>query len=118
MAGTIKDVKDYRSYYKEYFNIDFGKEFDVHHIDCNRDNNDIKNLLLLPKKLHVTYHTLKNEIALLEVPKKITGNKVSNSNIAIASFLEFFNVLDECNKWFDYKSYMLGEIPNIHNIKI
>ena len=94
MAKKTKNVKDYRRYYKEYFNIDFGKEFDVHHIDCDRNNNDIKNLLLIPKKLHLTYHTLKNEIEPLEVPKKIAGNKVSNSNIAIALFLEFFDVLN------------------------
>ena len=38
---------DYRQYYKDYYNIDF-----------DRSNNDINNLLLLPKPLHAKYHKL------------------------------------------------------------
>lgn len=49
---------DYRQYYKDYYNIDFGSEYEVHHIDFDRSNNDINNLLLLPKPLHAKYHKL------------------------------------------------------------
>ena len=49
---------DYRQYYKDHYNIDFGSEYDVHHIDFDRSNNDINNLLLLPKPLHAKYHKL------------------------------------------------------------
>lgn len=41
---------NYRKYYKDYYGIDFGKEFDIHHIDINRENNEINNLILLPKR--------------------------------------------------------------------
>lgn len=47
---------NYRKYYKDYYGIDFGKEFDIYHIDINRENNEINNLILLPKRLHLKYH--------------------------------------------------------------
>lgn len=47
---------DYRQYYKDYFGIDFDESYDIHHIDFDRKNNDISNLLLLPSKLHHQYH--------------------------------------------------------------
>ena len=47
---------NYRQYYKEYYNIDFGKEYAIHHIDQNRDNNNIHNLILLPRTLHSRFH--------------------------------------------------------------
>ena len=36
------------------------KEFAVHHINHNREDNRVNNLMLLPKKLHSRYHTLLN----------------------------------------------------------
>jgi hypothetical protein len=36
------------------------KEFAVHHINHNREDNRVNNLILLPKKLHSKYHTLLN----------------------------------------------------------
>lgn len=47
---------NYRMKYKKFYNVDFGSELEVHHIDENRDNNDIDNLILLPQKLHNLYH--------------------------------------------------------------
>lgn len=49
---------NYRQYYKDYFKIDFDEDYDIHHIDFDRKNNDISNLILLPSKLHHKYHFL------------------------------------------------------------
>lgn len=51
---------NYRKYYKEYYGIDFGPEYHIHHMDFDKSNNDISNLLLLPGKLHSRYHFLLN----------------------------------------------------------
>ena len=48
---------NYRQFYKDYYGIDFGTGFEVHHINLNRDCNEIWNLLLLPKDLHMEYHS-------------------------------------------------------------
>lgn len=52
---------NYRKKYKDYFKIQISQEYDIHHIDFNHENNDIENLLLLPKKLHQRLHKVKNE---------------------------------------------------------
>lgn len=63
----ISKMKNYREKYKRYYEIDFCSDYVIHHIDENRENNDIKNLLLLPRDLHSKYHTYK-EAFLRTVP--------------------------------------------------
>lgn len=31
-------MANYRQMYKQYYGIDFGREYHVHHIDCNHEN--------------------------------------------------------------------------------
>ena len=47
---------NYRKAYKQRYRIDFGSDYDIHHIDMNRENNNIQNLILLPKELHQRLH--------------------------------------------------------------
>ena len=50
-------MKDYRKLYADYYGISWDPaKFEVHHIDGNRQNNDIDNLILLPKELHQRLH--------------------------------------------------------------
>lgn len=52
-------MKDYRKIYADYYGIKWdSKLFEIHHIDRNRENNDVHNLVLLPKKLHKEYHRI------------------------------------------------------------
>lgn len=48
---------NYRQLYKEHYHIEFGRDMVVHHIDFDRTNNSIDNLLLMPRWLHSKYHT-------------------------------------------------------------
>lgn len=54
--GRKRTSFDYRQLYKDYYGIQFGNDMVVHHIDFDRSNNDIANLLLLPNRLHSQYH--------------------------------------------------------------
>ena len=47
---------DYRLKYKKHHNINLCKDIDVHHIDWNKNNNDINNLIAVPKMVHVVIH--------------------------------------------------------------
>ena len=47
---------NYRKFYKETTGVEIPKGFDVHHIDGYRNNNDISNLVAIPKKIHNLYH--------------------------------------------------------------
>ena len=54
--GRKKSAKNYRQFYKDYYGIEFGTDMVIHHIDFDRTNNDIDNLLLMPAELHGKYH--------------------------------------------------------------
>ena len=48
---------NYRKFYADYYGINWDhKRFQVHHIDGNRQNNSIENLVLLPTELHQLFH--------------------------------------------------------------
>lgn len=47
---------NYRRLYERHYGIKIPPEYDVHHIDFNRANNSIENLLLIPKELHQRLH--------------------------------------------------------------
>ncbi len=53
---------NYRKLYEKHYNLKIPKNWEIHHIDANRNNNDINNLIMLPKKLHKALH---NHIGLL-----------------------------------------------------
>lgn len=113
---------NYRQLYKERYSIDFGGDYDIHHIDFNHSNNDISNLLLLPHDLHVKYHNLVNYYSNSKqkiISPLITGNEV-NANTYLMDLLEdLIRTITECNKWYDYKLYLDGKLPtNIHNIEV
>jgi len=47
---------NYRKKYLEYFDLEDNKAFQIHHIDLDRNNNSLNNLVLLPKELHRNIH--------------------------------------------------------------
>ena len=55
---------DYKKIYSNNLNgLSWNKNlYDVHHIDFNHDNNDFNNLVLLPKKLHLQFHSSYNQL--------------------------------------------------------
>jgi hypothetical protein len=60
---------NYRKFYSEQLDglIWDKKRFHIHHIDCNHNNNDFDNLVLIPSKLHNQFHFSYNAL-------KSTGN--------------------------------------------
>ena len=109
---------NYNRIYKQHFNIEFDSSFVVHHIDGNHENNSIENLLLLPRVLHSRYHSLKNIVNNHRLTTTITGNQANQNNYYISYYEDFINVLNKCNKWYDYRQYLDGKLPNIHGIKL
>ena len=48
---------NYRLFYEKQTGEKIPENFEVHHIDHNRKNNSIDNLVAIPKKLHKKYHS-------------------------------------------------------------
>lgn len=75
MPFLLKDVfmKKSVNYRTEYERI-YGKipeGFVIHHIDGNRNNNEISNLIMIPNKLHAKYHmskSMSSYIVGIEIP--------------------------------------------------
>ena len=111
-------MANYRKMYKQYYGIDFGREYHVHHIDCNHENDAIGNLVLLPAKLHNRYHFQKRIIESQNLPTLISDNALHGQSYYLTCLEEFIETLKECNKWYDYKMYLDGKIQNIHGIEL
>ena len=63
-VGVIKNMNknDYKQIYsKGLKGLSWDSEiYDIHHIDLNHNNNDFRNLVLIPKRLHRKFHFLYN----------------------------------------------------------
>ena len=91
--------KDYLNKFKRHYNIDFDSEkYEIHHIDLDHNNNDIKNQELGDCKIHSTIN--------------------SPHTCFLTNLNNFVSVYLECNKWYDYKLFLDGEIPNIHGLGV
>lgn len=94
---------NYRAYYKKYYDIDFDKDFAIHHIDFDRNNNDMDNLLLLPRGLHGKYHMCLAGCG--DVNHKISGIIGDVSGYSLTSLKNFSSTLIEIDKWVKWKKY-------------
>lgn len=112
---------NYRQYYKTYYNIDFGKEYEIHHIDQDRNNNDISNLLLLPSSIHSRFHFClqafnndANNLTKLISPKFDELFKHPGHSYDIDMLNKYTMTLCEIKEWIDYKhlSYRYSYIDN------
>lgn len=105
----INQLKDYRTKYKRFYNIEFGKEYAIHHIDFDRTNNDISNLVLLPTELHSKYHLIINALSICPQKPKADGIiDVRLSNFLITDYnAKMFDLLPEtvaeCRKWIKWR---------------
>ena len=108
----------YNKKFKQHYGIDFGNDYIIHHIDGDHGNDDISNLMLLPRNLHSQYHVLKRIIDNHALSTTITGNESCAENYYLHYYERFIAVLNECNRWYDYKMFLMGRIPNIHGIEI
>jgi len=111
---------NYVKFYKKQTNHEYdSKKFSVHHIDGNRENNSIDNLVMLPQRLHNKYHFLKRSLddSAVQLATKIVS--VSDrgchyNDYAMDLMKKFVECWGKCCMWADYKNYLLGYMPNIH----
>lgn len=112
-------MEDYKKLYAERFGITWDSDMEIHHIDRNRQNNDISNLILLPGYLHRELHHCLNE-AVFMMGQETTGDFVEGVMDRILNYgksydqqvlLNLSYVLSQCKKWGLLKSISY-EYPN------
>lgn len=120
----LNKLKDYRRKFKRYYGIDFSTEYVVHHIDFDRSNNDMSNLMLLPRKLHSRYHFCVSAMRAIgdgDGPNFTVDARIMSANREgwyLSTLDQFSEVMMECAVWMDYKMYLDGLIPNVHGITL
>ena len=100
---------DYRKYYEKITGLKIKKGNEVHHIDCNRANNEIMNLISLPKDVHRRLHVV------------INNYKIATNNID--EFGYFYNkektgILVAISCYLDMKSELWNYLLNRNNLII
>lgn len=73
LNSTIR--KRLHRYVWEFYNGEIPKGCEIHHIDRDKDNNDISNLVLLSKKEHMIIHGRNMTAELLEERREIIKEK-------------------------------------------
>ena len=81
-----------KKYYRDILSeamggVMFRKDLVVHHLNHNRNDNRVENLLLIPRSLHSRYHAAYNELKLF---RKIDLYKVDSMNLACHSVIRNF----------------------------
>lgn len=114
-------MENYRKIYESQCNIKIPKGYVIHHIDFDRTNNNIRNLVMIPSDLHKEYHELKNLMSIVDIHLELTslldrGNGINT--YALFNIEKFVKTYEECCKYVDYRDYLLGLLPNIHRMNI
>lgn len=106
----MKKSENYRQIYKDYYGIDFGNEYAIHHIDHNHANNDIRNLILLPKSVHSRYHFIMNNFLgrpFEECFKEyVIDSVLVGGNYGFQSMDKITQIRDEMRYWSELRSVM------------
>lgn len=94
-------MASYRKLYENFFGITIPAEYDIHHIDFCRDNNQIENLILLPHNLHQFLHksNLRNCLDTTDIfSYKDCGNQVVCSALS-DGLAEAAWIYNKLQKW-------------------
>ena len=109
----------YRKLYCDHYGMDDpGPDYDIHHIDFDRTNNDIDNLIMLPKSLHHKYHWCLNHFnsdtnktqVVFDAKIELQGNRYD-----VNALLHLAEALKEINDWIiiknnaDFELYCRGD---------
>lgn len=97
LGDNFYHMTDYIKLYAKTYGITWDhKKFEVHHIDGNRKNNDIWNLLLLPKELHQRLHQ-SGWFDLERYEEQLLKFGLSDQNFD--DLQSRIDTLEECRKW-------------------
>ena len=101
---------DYRQFYKDYYGIEFGDDYVVHHIDMDKTNNDIRNLLLLPKSLYAKYNLCVTALGGMDNIKNLdfapTEYQSGTTDYQYKMLINLCEALIEVNNWACEKAVM------------
>lgn len=94
----------YRQYYKDYYRLEFDSRFDIHHIDRDKTHNDISNLILLPKSVHLSYHYYLSACDNISLESFMFYKLDAEKDLT--AIYEFLDIYKKIKQWVDFKQYL------------
>ena len=112
-------IMNYRKIYEMETKTKVPVSFDIQHLDFNRENNNISNLVALPCDLHSKFHKTYNALYIPDKSDLIPKNSFQTGivNICMQTITEYNIVYSEVISWITYRDYLMGILPNIYNKK-
>lgn len=94
-----------RKIYAEHYGITIPDGMEIHHIDGDPTNDEIENLLMLPRELHKAYHKWKACFDRLSF-EQYDGLLLHANQFHFMVMMEFGKVCEECLRWMGYQAQM------------
>lgn len=99
---------DYRALYeREVEPID--DDCEIHHINCDHSDNDLNNLVMIPKGLHYKWHKAYSEVLSLTwvdedvmcflMPRSLLQNGAGHNRWALDIITDYVYATEEINIW-------------------
>lgn len=101
---------NYRKYYEKCIGQKVSDDFHIHHLDSDRENNHIHNLVAIPKKLHSSYHRAElkfsDSLKILNSRRRFDGWDEERIPKYITEYMEIRNKLFNYEMQRDYLVYL------------
>ena len=91
-SGFFMRFMDYRKAYERHLDAKIPFDWDVHHLDENRNNNEMDNLVAIPKELHTLFHKYQYDVRSTESAYGFSREDIGNLKT------------DETFSFFDYST--------------
>jgi hypothetical protein len=110
---------NYRKFYEKETGSKIPDGFDIHHIDCDRSNNHILNLVALPKELYREYHrqisglspTMPGEQNNLMFSINLqlsSGIVLDYEDMLVKQFFKAWEVVKQCSHYIYHRNSLIG----------
>lgn len=111
-----KSKFDYHAFYEKQTGKPVPTDFHVHHIDFDRGNNNISNLVAIPSDLHNLYHTLYDSFSTFKplsipLPNSPTQNGNGHFEYYANVTSRFYKVYKEVQDFCIFRDWLLGLLP-------
>lgn len=100
------------SYLKKYVKltgVEIPKGYEVHHLDHDRNNNDIENLVAIPFHLHNEYHNIRNKVSNFIVDLHSVRGKIYNIDYHLENIKKFSKLRDDLYTYENIRDSQLYE---------
>lgn len=118
-------MKKYKYFYAKRYGITIPKDYDIHHIDGDRENNSIGNLILLPKVLHQALHRAWEGASVYFWDRTLTETKsLKDMGVCerfLGSLIDLSEIMEDiapwvARKWYEERKYKVGQEEGEYSI--